>query len=148
MALEQNEIQELLELCPNSKAAIERFTNSQSKQKEALDKLANKIKQLKSKLSDLKLKKAEERAEFTERLSNFFSSYYCPDYSDVDVFLAGFGLNNLTDELFEDDSLIEDSDDSQRIIIDAWLEDYDDSEIKSLESEILNLQKLKNELEA
>ena len=137
MALEQNEIQELLELFPNSKAAIERFTNSQSKQKEALDKLANKIKQLKSKLS-----------EFTERLSNFFSSYYCPDYSDVDVFLAGFGLNNLTDELFEDDSLIEDSDDSQRIIIDAWLEDYDDSEIKSLESEILNLQKLKNELEA
>ena len=110
--------------------------------------MANKIKQLKSKLSDLKLKKAEERAEFTERLSNFFSSYYCPDYSDVDVFLAGFGLNNLTDELFEDDSLIEDSDDSQRIIIDAWLEDYDDSEIKSLESEILNLQKLKNELEA
>ena len=148
MALEQNEIQELLELFPNSKAAIERFTNSQSKQKEALDKMANKIKQLKSKLSDLKLKKAEERAEFTERLSNFFSSYYCPDYSDVDVFLAGFGLNNLTDELFEDDSLIEDSDDSQRIIIDAWLEDYDDSEIKSLESEILNLQKLKNELEA
>ena len=148
MALEQNEIQELLELFPNSNAAIERFTNSQSKQKEALDKLANKIKQLKSKLSDLKLKKAEERAEFTERLSNFFSSYYCPDYSDVDVFLAGFGLNNLTDELFEDDSLIEDSDDSQRIIIDAWLEDYDDSEIKSLESEILNLQKLKNELEA
>ena len=148
MALEQNEIQELLELFPNSKAEIERFTNSQSKQKEALDKLANKIKQLKSKLSDLKLKKAEERAEFTERLSNFFSSYYCPDYSDVDVFLAGFGLNNLTDELFEDDSLIEDSDDSQRIIIDAWLEDYDDSEIKSLESEILNLQKLKNELEA
>ena len=108
MALEQNEIQELLELFPNSKAAIERFTNSQSKQKEALDKLANKIKQLKSKLSDLKLKKAEERAEFTERLSNFFSSYYCPDYSDVDVFLAGFGLNNLPDELFEDDSLIED----------------------------------------
>lgn len=50
--------------------------------------------------------------------------------------------------MFEDDSLIEDSDDSQRIIIDAWLEDYDDSEIKSLESEILNLQKLKNELEA
>ena len=148
MALEQNEIQELLELFPNRKAAIERFTNSQYKQKEALHKLANKIKQLKSKLSDLKLKKAEERAEFTERLSNFFSSYYCPDYSDVDVFLAGFGLNNLTDELFEDDSLIEDSDDSQRIIIDAWLEDYDDSEIKSLESEILNLQKLKNELEA
>lgn len=71
MALEQNEIQELLELFPNSKAAIERFTNSQSKQKEALDKLANKIKQLKSKLSDLKLKKQKKEQNLQRDYQTF-----------------------------------------------------------------------------
>lgn len=72
MALEQNEIQELLELFPNSKAAIERFTNSQSKQKEALDKLANKIKQLKSKLSDLKLKKSRRKSRIYRETIKLF----------------------------------------------------------------------------
>lgn len=147
MALDQNEIQELLELFPNSKAAIERFTNAQPKQKEALNKLTQKIKKLKENLSELKVKKAEERSDFKDEVDSLI---YEPDYTSVEIFIAKHSLNQVdTDDLIdEDDDFIESEDDIREILMNAWLENYDDSEIKSLESMILDLQKLKDELTA
>lgn len=148
MALDQNEIQELLELFPNSKAAIERFTNAQPKQKEALNKLTQKIKKLKENLSELKVKKAEERSDFKDEVNNLID--YEAYYSSVEVFIAKHSLNqvDIDDLIDEDDDFIESEDDIREILMNAWLENYDDSEIKSLESMISDLQKLKDELTA
>lgn len=45
-------------------------------------------------------------------------------------------------EMWEDESQI------KRVLLNAWNENYDDSEIKSLESTILDLQTLKSQLTA
>lgn len=148
MALDQNEIQELLELFPNSKAAIERFNNAQTKQKDALDKLTQKINKLKEKVAQLKVKKAEERSDFRDDVNHLIDNE--PYYTSVEIFIAKHSLNQVdTDDLIdEDDNFIEYEDDIREILMNAWLENYDDSEIKSLESTILDLQTLKSQLTA
>lgn len=67
MALDQNEIQELLALFPNGKTAIERFSNSTAAN-DALDKLDQKVNQLKEELASLKVKKLRKERNLILRL--------------------------------------------------------------------------------
>nr|WP_314741794.1 hypothetical protein [uncultured Haemophilus sp.] len=150
MALDQNEIQELLELFPNSKAAIERFNNAQTKQKDALDKLAKKINNLKEQVSQLKVRQAEARSEFRGEIEDLLEG--CASYSTVEIFLAEHNLEKVNiDEIIHetwDVEMWEDESQIKRVLLNAWNENYDDSEIKSLESTILDLQTLKSQLTA
>ena len=63
MVLEQHELDELLALFPNSVQAIERFKNSNATNN-ALDKLDQKVLQLRKQISELKVKQAKERENF------------------------------------------------------------------------------------
>ena len=154
MALDQNEIQELLELFPNSRDAIERFSNSTAAN-EALDKLDKKISQLKEKLAGLKVNKAKEREEFNEKVNNLFkygifTNSFSTSYSQIDIFLAENSLNQLnTDDLIDNqDKLFSDYQETKDVLLNAWLENYNDREIKALESSILDLQTLIAQLTA
>lgn len=152
MSLNQQEIQELLELFPNSKAAIERFGNA-SAANDALDKLDQKISQLKEELAGLKVKKAKEREEFNTKIGKLFSSDvwgYKTSYSKIDIFIAENSLNQLnTDDLIDNqNNLVSDYQGTIDILLNAWLENYNDREIKALESSILDLQTLVTQLTA
>lgn len=159
MSLNQEEIQELFELFPNSKAAIERFGNA-SAANEALDKLDQKISQLKEELASLKVKKAKKREEFNTKIDNLFqianpfdfvnpTEYYI-SYSRVDIFLAENSLSQLKAEDLVDnqDNLVYSRQETKDILLNAWLENYNDREIKALESSILDLQTLVTQLTA
>lgn len=152
MALDQNEIQELLELFPNSKAAIERFSNA-SAANDALDKLDQKISQLKEELAGLKVKKAKEREEFNTKIGKLFSCDvwdYKTSYSKIDIFIAENSLNQLkTEDLIDNqDNLVSSYQETKNTLLNAWLENYNDREIKALESSILDLQTLVTQLTA
>lgn len=155
MALDQNEIQELLALFPNSRDAIERFGNA-SAANDALDKLDQKISQLKEKLASLKVKKAKEREEFHTKATKLFEcssvlgNYYASTYSEVDIFLAENSLSQLkTEDLIDNHNELASSfHEIIDILLNAWNENYNDREIKALESSILDLQTLVTQLTA
>lgn len=199
MSLDQNEIQELLALFPNGKHVIERFTQSQESI-DALEKLDDKIDQLKAELAGLKVKQTESRNAFSNTVKNFLtlfpenSSDISPAamashpvlsliggsiaaagiassvvtetlkgaplfgtviksvenelYSQMGSFLAENGLSQLSvDALVTDDGvLLESREETKQIILDAWLENYNDRRVKILEHKISDLQKLRASL--
>lgn len=161
MSLDQNEIQELLALFPNGKHVIERFTQSQESIV-ALEKLDEKINLLKEEITKLKVKQSEERSKFLEKVANCVHVYPDDDvrylelsiwsgdlatelYSGMDMFLAENNLSQLSaDNLLNDDgTLLESKNETKRILLDAWNENLDDSEISILETKISDLQKLR-----
>lgn len=72
MILEQHELDELLALFPNSIQAIERFKNSNAINN-ALDKLDQKVLQLREQISEIKVKQAQAREEFLKDVKRYIS---------------------------------------------------------------------------
>lgn len=69
---------------------------------------------------------------------------YCTSYSKIDIFLAENSLNQLkTEDLIDNqDNLVSSRQETKDILLNAWLENYNDRRITALETEISELQKL------
>ena len=91
MVLDQHELDELLALFPNSVQAIERFKNSNATNN-ALDKLDQKVLQLRKQISELKVKQAKERENFLIDVRQHISPTLSSELS-IAGFYGRFGGN-------------------------------------------------------